>query len=363
MRSEAYWAARAESREEDYTRQAERTARILRRAYKRAAETLQGQIDRIYASYGKRFGLTPEEARAMLAAPCGYEEYKRLAAIIQTMADGPEKAALAARASSSAYAWRVNRLDNLRDSIEAQTALLAQQSEETLTEQLRETIRYADGHTAYDLQRGTGIAWPYDLMNERAVEEILRNPWSGKSFSARIWTDLDKLGTVLNTELTQAFLTGQGSRVTARIVAERMGVGYRAAYRLVRTETAAMAEQATMAAYRESDIEQYRFLATLDMRTSKVCQEHDGKVYLVKDAKIGENMPPMHPHCRSTTVAHFGAEWLEGKKRRSIDPVTGEPVLVPQSMTYKEWIKLQEDTYGEAAIRAARKKATSKKNR
>lgn len=361
MQNAEYWARRAESRMEAYSQQSARTARILQRAYTRAMDSLTEQIGRIYDSYGKRFGLTPEEARAMLDAPCGYDEYKRLAAVIQTMEEGPEKAALAARASSSAYAWRVNRLDNLRDGIRAQTALLAQDTEEKLTEQLRETIRYADGHTAYDLQRGTGIAWPYDLMDARAVEEILRNPWSGVGFSTRIWRDLGALGTMLDTEITQAFMTGQSSRVVARVVADRMGVGYRQAYRLVRTETAAMAQQAELACYKKSELDKYRFLATLDMRTSKVCQEHDGKVYLVKDAKIGDNMPPLHPHCRSTTVPFLGAEELKERRRAARDPVTGEHVTVPQDMTYKEWIKLQEDTYGEAAIQAARKRATSKK--
>ena len=361
IRSEAYWKARAEARVEDYTQQAERTARILRRAYDRAAASLKEHIARIYDSYGKRFGLTPEEARAMLAAPCGYEEYNRLAALILTMPDGPEKTALAARASSSAYAWRANRLENLRDTIKAQAAILAEETTRELNEQLRETIRYAESRAAYDLQRGTGLAWPCHLMDERAVTEILRNPWSGKRFSARVWSDLNALGTLLNTELTQAFLTGQSSRVTARVVADRMGVGYRAAYRLVRTETTAMAEQASLAAYKEAGLERYRYLATLDNRTSRICQNLDGQVFYVKDAQIGKNMPPMHPHCRSTKVPYLGEEWLAGKERVAKDPTTGAYVRVPQSMTYKQWRKLQEDTYGADVWKQPRKtKRTTK---
>ena len=41
----------------------------------------------------------------------------------------------------------------------------------------------------------------------------------------------------------------------------------------------------------------------LDSRTSKICNELDGKRFKVKDRQAGTNYPPMHPFCRSTTIA------------------------------------------------------------
>ena len=92
-----------------------------------------------------------------------------------------------------------------------------------------------------------------------------------------------------------------------------------------------------MESYKECGIDKYQYLATLDLRTSEICRELDGKVFLVKDQQPGKNCPPMHPWCRSTTIAIIGEKMLEGMKRRARDPVTGKTYLVPASMNYREW--------------------------
>ena len=50
-------------------------------------------------------------------------------------------------------------------------------------------------------------------------------------------------------------------------------------------------------------LEEYEFLAKIDSRTSEICKKLNGEKFKVKDARAGVNYPPMHPHCRSTTVA------------------------------------------------------------
>ncbi|MGL5051574.1 MAG: minor capsid protein, partial [Fusobacteriaceae bacterium] len=37
-------------------------------------------------------------------------------------------------------------------------------------------------------------------------------------------------------------------------------------------------------------------------RTSDVCKSLNGKIFKIKDAKVGINCPPLHPFCRSTLV-------------------------------------------------------------
>jgi SPP1 gp7 family putative phage head morphogenesis protein len=49
-------------------------------------------------------------------------------------------------------------------------------------------------------------------------------------------------------------------------------------------------------------VEKYEFLAAIDSRTSKLCRDKDGKVFKLKDSKVGVNFPPLHPHCRSTII-------------------------------------------------------------
>ncbi|MBC1738736.1 minor capsid protein, partial [Listeria seeligeri] len=56
-------------------------------------------------------------------------------------------------------------------------------------------------------------------------------------------------------------------------------------------------------AYEENGTDEYRFLAILDSKTSKICRSLDDKIFKIIDAVVGVNYPPMHPHCRSTTVS------------------------------------------------------------
>ena len=51
---------------------------------------------------------------------------------------------------------------------------------------------------------------------------------------------------------------------------------------------------------------EYKYVAKIDKKTSKICHSLNGKVFKVKDMVPGINAPPMHPWCRSTTVPHVG---------------------------------------------------------
>ena len=107
--------------------------------------------------------------------------------------------------------------------------------------------------------------------------------------------------------------------------------------RLIRTECSHVAAQGQMLGYRAGGIEQYIFLATLDLVTSKVCRALDMKKFPVSEAETGVNLPPMHPNCRSTTMPDVDEEVLAKIKRFARDPVTGKSTTVPGTISYREW--------------------------
>ena len=80
------------------------------------------------------------------------------------------------------------------------------------------------------------------------------------------------------------------------------------------------------------------FVATLDSRTSEICQSMDGKVFDYKDREEGVNYPPLHPNCRSKTRAYLGEEAEKTLKRRARDPKTGKTEII-NNVSYKDWIK------------------------
>ncbi len=98
----------------------------------------------------------------------------------------------------------------------------------------------------------------------------------------------------------------------------------------------------------EDIIKGYRWVSTLDSKTSEVCQSLDGQVF-----EMGEGpLPPAHPNCRSTVVAvtktwkELGIDLPEmpDSERASADgPVSA-------SLTYFEWLKTQPASFVEEAL-------------
>ncbi|PTK70050.1 phage head morphogenesis protein [Staphylococcus haemolyticus] len=80
------------------------------------------------------------------------------------------------------------------------------------------------------------------------------------------------------------------------------------ASRLLVTESARVQAESQKLTYLKELGEdgEYKYVAKIDKKTSKICHTLNGKVFKVKDMIPGVNAPPMHPWCRSTTVPHVG---------------------------------------------------------
>ena len=96
-----------------------------------------------------------------------------------------------------------------------------------------------------------------------------------------------------------------------------------------------MAGEATAMSYVEAGIDEYTYLATLDLKTSEICRRLDGKTFLLSERQEGVNYPPMHPNCRSTT--YFSITKNSHSMRAARDPVTGKSVEVPENWDYGKW--------------------------
>lgn len=358
---QSYWERRADARMDAALRDSQKTLDILSKAYRQAVEDIEEDIYKIHRTFTRAFDLNPQKARELLDAPCSRNEYLKILSTIDQITDERVRNELLAQASSGAYKARLSRLEALRQSVGAQAMRLADIESGLATDTLAHTITETFNRTMYDIQRGTGLGFAFAAPDTRAVNEILNNPWSGEHFSSRIWGNAQALADEMNEKLTADFLTGKSARRAAQEIAEDFGVRFREAERLVRTETCYMATSAQIKSYIECGITQYVFVATLDRKTSNLCQGLDGKAFNVEDAKPGVNLPPMHPNCRSVTVGKFDAEAEADMTRMAQDPLTGETVQVPGDMTYDEWKRLNEQHYGKARLDAAYKAARNER--
>lgn len=115
-----------------------------------------------------------------------------------------------------------------------------------------------------------------------------------------------------------------------------IGATARVAETLTRTLVQHVAHQGTRAFCEANNIDEYYIIATLDSRTSAICQALDMRVF-----KLSDNMfPPFHPNCRSKPVP--GRPDMDGE-RSSINGYTkNEP--------FYAWIKRQPIEFQEQAI-------------
>lgn len=190
----------------------------------------------------------------------------------------------------------------------------------------------------FNTQQHIGFGKDFIRPNEKAVRRAVLNRYDKKDYSKRLYAHCHTFSQDFRENLTIGLIRGENLDKMAGRIHKRMGVAQSAAKRLVRTETAYVFEQATMEAYRQCGIEWYEFLATLDNKTTPQCQRLDGKHFKVEDARPGENCPPMHPNCRSTTVCWFsGEEEKKARTQRIAKDENGHYYQVSADLTYKQW--------------------------
>lgn len=184
-------------------------------------------------------------------------------------------------------------------------------------------------------ETGLGYKTEFALLSPKRLKQVVHTAWSadGKEFSSRIWDNKSKLTKELRILIQDGIAKGRSPLQTANMLQKTMGGKLYCSKRIIRTETMAMITDSDCAAYKEIGFEKYTILAAFDKRTSKVCQDMDGRVFELHTMQLGENAPPFHPNCRSTTEPLM----FETTRIRYAKDVDNKRVAVPTNMTYAEF--------------------------
>lgn len=332
--SREYWEKRKARELYERLEKAEETAEELRAVYYLASQELQEEARKIAKRFQLKHNLTEAEARRLLATLKSPEEINRLTARLR---QNPNNQELAAELESAAYAARIKRLMGVYQMMDDVAMDLYNRTQPAFAETLREIANQAYYQEIFGLQQQAEAAFPFAKLDPKFLEDLINTRWSGKNFSERLWGNTQALADSVKTELLIGLLTGKSQHKIARAIDTRVGVDFNATRRLIRTEANYVDNQAAMSAYKEAGITKYIYVATLDLRTSEVCRGLDRKTFKVDKAIVGVNYPPMHPWCRSTTIAWIHSEPLRHMKRAAIDPKTGKTITVPASMSYEKW--------------------------
>lgn len=338
MNNQEYWQNRAVWQMYEEMQDAEATADDIAKIYLKSSRWLQLEMEGIFDRYKTKHKLSDIEARRLLESMDSATVQEMLHKLKNGESDQRKKDLLA-ELESPAYQFRISRLADLQRQIDAVMKNVYQHEQQVSTEFYEKLAENAYYRSIFEIQKRTGLAFSFSYIDSNQIDHVLSINWSGKHYSTRIWRNTEGIAQTLKEELLINLLTGRTERETAEMISEKFASGSMQARRLVRTESAFISGEITAKAYEECNLEKYRFLATLDLRTSKVCRELDGEVFLVSKRMVGENYPPMHPWCRSTTISIVDEETLGKLKRRAYNPKTGRTELVPATMTYGEWYK------------------------
>ncbi len=231
----------------------------------------------------------------------------------------------------------ISRLEALKLQIQQQAEALYGNQLDALDTAVRRVYEDSYYGTAFEVQRGAGVARAMAALDTRRIERVLSRPWTadGQTFRDRCWTNKQALVSSVNTQLTQMIVRGEAPDKAIRAVARQFEVSKAKAGRLVMTESAYFASAAQKDCYGELGVERYKIVAALDRDTCETCGALDGQLFKMSEYQVGATAPPFHPWCRCCTAPYF--EDMEELGRRFARDAGGKAVTAPGDMTFSKW--------------------------
>lgn len=341
-RNSKYWDKRAISRLSDAEKQGEEYSKRVQKIYDKANRNIQKDLDDVYRAYSNDTGLDVQSLKELLSKSETDKLWKELEA------KGLDKYI------KNNYKARISRLEKLQAQVYSKAMEIYPQEQLEHTMCYEGVINSSYYKAIYDVQKGLGFDFAFSKIDAHMVELLLTERWSEKNYSERIWGNVENLADQISEIIGGGMISGQSIYKMSREMRERFGVSKYYADRLIRTEVNHFNNEADAMAYDEMGLDKYVFLATLDTRTSTICQRLDYKVFELKEKKTGVNFPPMHPNCRSKTRAYMGEEIEATLKRRARDPITNKTEVIG-AKSYEEWYNSKVKEHGKENIDKAYK--------
>ncbi|MFL8713126.1 polymorphic toxin type 50 domain-containing protein [Clostridioides sp. GD02377] len=336
MKHKDYWRKRFEQSEEVQNNKSVKYYLELGKQYKLAMNSIEKDILSWYNRFAENEGISLLEAKKLLNTR-ELEEFKW--SVEEYIKYGKENAInqkWMKELENASARVHITRLEALKLQIQQQVEVLYGNELDSIDRLMKDIYTSGYNHTAFNIQQGVGVGWSLMSLDANRINKVISKPWTsdGLNFSERIWSKhRPALINELHTKLTQSIIRGENPKNLVNDFAKMFNVSKSQAKNLIMTESAFFASASRKDCFNDLDVEKYEIVATLDLRTSNICRELDGKVFDMKDYQVGVTAPPFHCRCRTTT-----APWFEDEEGyRAAKGKDGKTYYVPSSMKYNEW--------------------------
>ena len=262
--------------------------------------------------------------------------------------------------------FTVERLDSLLASVRQINAVAYQKIRHELSAELADLVAYEQGYQQQLFQNTLPVAFEVATVPvAQVVSSAMARPFQGRLLSewmagleaekaAKI-RDAIRIGYVEGQTIQEMVQRIRGTK--ARQYQDGiLEITRRNAETIVRTAVSHTANHTRQKFAEANDdlVKGWKFLATMDSKTSITCAALDGQVFPVGKGP----QPPRHPNCRSTSVPILRS-WKElGIDLKEFPEGTRAAYdgQVPANITYNEWLKGKDSTFHDKVLGPTRGK-------
>lgn len=335
MKNSKYWQNRFKQLEAAQHATSAAEYAEVQKQFDKAYAAIQAKINAWYGRYADNNGISIEEARKQLSKA----ELKELKWDVREYIKYGKENAIDGRwmkelenASAKAH---ISRLEAIQLQTQQECEKLMGGVTDDIDEHLKRQYKNDYYHTAYEIQKGTGVGYSLAELNDDKLDNIIKKPWAadGKNFATRMGESKTTLINNIHNSLTQMCLLGENPQKAINQLAATMNGDKKRAGNIIMTESAFFSSEAQKQCFNDLDVEEFEIVATLDSHTDDECQKRDGVHKPMKFFEAGVTAPPFHPRCRCCTIPYF--EDLGGE--RIARDEEGNSYYVPADTTYEQW--------------------------
>lgn len=345
MKNEKYWKKRQEEKLSSILNDAQVASEYVSDIYSKASLYTQSKINGIFEKYRDGHGLSNADAKEMLDSLISDRDYNQIKRILENNPKTKQRKELLKKLDTPPYQYRIKRLENMQSQLDKLMNEVYKVEKNVSTDCYINSAFNAYYRNVYNLQKNMNVAYQFDMLDPELIDSMLKSKWSGNNYSNRIWDNTNALAESLKDEMLMGVLTNKTEKEMADTIMNKFAVGAYQARRLIQTESAAMTAFADQQAFKDAGIEKEMFIAVHDSRTSQICQHHDRSIVEIAKAKVGVNVPPLHPNCRSHMIPYIEGV-TDAMKKRQRNPVTNKDEVVDVSENYDQWLKRQQEEHG-----------------